>query len=123
MLDKQAFRETYHFLDKEVIIEIIDIFLSEYETKLQKLEQNLADGDLPGIRFTAHNIKGVVSNFNVSELYQQAKELEQTATALVESGGEGLDKEAMLLKIREIRKSTEIMATDLRELRTEMLAE
>lgn len=70
MLDKQAFRETYHFLDKEVIIEIIDIFLSEYETKLQKLEQNLADGDLPGIRFTAHNIKGVVSNFNVSELYQ-----------------------------------------------------
>ena len=63
MIDHVRFKENFVYLDKEVVIEIIDIFLGEYKDRLSNLKKNIAEQDFTSLKFNAHSLKGVIANF------------------------------------------------------------
>ena len=62
-MQKDIFFSTYEDFDKSVIIEIIDIYLNEYQTKLEELLLLINSGDFESVKKAAHSIKGSNSVF------------------------------------------------------------
>jgi len=82
MIDKQLFIESFKVFDREVVVEIITIFFEEYPQRFEKMDRNIADQNFKELAFNAHSLKGVVSNFAAPVLFELAKEVELTASAL-----------------------------------------
>lgn len=89
MIDRQEFNETFQYFDKEIIVEIIDIFLSEYDERFKNLRANVAERDFEKLKFNAHSLKGVIANFKDPVTIDQSKRLDDMAKNKVENG---LDK-------------------------------
>ncbi len=122
MVNKQNFYETYQFFDKSVIVEIIDIFVSEHAERFEKLSKNIIDRDFQNMRFNAHSLKGVIANFSAPVPLEMVRAYEKSAASLLENKGEGFNEELMLSQLEEIKKATEIMAVQLNEIKVEMLS-
>jgi len=82
MINKQLFIDTFKVFDREVVVEIINIFFEEYPLRIERMEKNMAEQDYKGLAFNAHSLKGVVSNFSAPALYELAREVEKMASAL-----------------------------------------
>lgn len=76
MIDKATFTAMYENFDKEVVVEIIDIFIKEYPERISQLEQDIRSGDLESLYKHAHSLKGVIANFYDEEARQLALALE-----------------------------------------------
>jgi HPt (histidine-containing phosphotransfer) domain-containing protein len=63
MIDRQKLNQNFQYFDKETIIEIIDIFFSEYPERVEKIQNNINAKDFIQLKFNAHSLKGVVANF------------------------------------------------------------
>jgi len=122
MVNKQNFYETYQYFDKSVIVEIIDIFISEYTERFEKLSQNITDRDFQKMRFNAHSLKGVIANFSAPEPLELVRSFEKTSAALLDNNGEDFDESRMIKNLEEIRKATVIMARQLDEIKQELLS-
>jgi HPt (histidine-containing phosphotransfer) domain-containing protein len=122
MVNKQNFYETYQYFDKSVIVEIIDIFISEYAERFEKLSQNITDRDFQKMRFNAHSLKGVIANFSAPEPLELVRSFEKNSAALLDNNGEGFDESFMIRNLEEIRKATVIMARQLDEIKQELLS-
>lgn len=79
IIDWEKFKATFQYYDKEIIIQIVDIFESEFDDRFAKMLQNVENLDLEKLRFNAHSFKGVVSNFMAPEPYALARQLEDQA--------------------------------------------
>lgn len=121
MVHKQNFYDTYQFFDKSVIVEIIDIFISEYAERFEKLTKNIVDRDFQNMRFNAHSLKGVIANFSAPVPLEMVRDFEKSAAHLLETNGSGFDGTAMAKNLEEIRKATVIMADQLAEIKSEIL--
>ena len=77
MIDKDIIRENFKYYDKSVIVEIMDIFLSEYPARFEKLQKNIIELNYSGINENAHSLKGIVSYFSpdIAELTRQIEAL------------------------------------------------
>jgi HPt (histidine-containing phosphotransfer) domain-containing protein len=82
MINKQLFLDTFKVFDREVVVEIINIFFEEYPLRIEKMDKNMAEQDYKELAFNAHSLKGVVSNFASPTLFQLAKDVEKMASAL-----------------------------------------
>lgn len=122
MVNKQNFYETYQYFDKSVIIEIIDIFISEYAERFEKLSKNIAERDFQKMRFNAHSLKGVIANFSAPEPLELVRSFEKASASLLDTNGEGFNEALMISNMEEIRKATEIMARQLDEIKHELLS-
>jgi len=109
MIDKEQFIENFKPFDKEVVLEIIDIFIQEYPERMQELEKNIREDDFDSIRFNAHSLKGVVANFIAPEPKDLAKELEER--------GKNKETEGNLEVFQELKEKTSILVDELNELR------
>jgi HPt (histidine-containing phosphotransfer) domain-containing protein len=74
--------DTFKVFDREVVVEIINIFFEEYPLRIEKMNLNMAELDYKGLAFNAHSLKGVVSNFAAPTLFELAREVEKMASAL-----------------------------------------
>lgn len=63
VIDKTTFIETFGYFDKSIVREIIDIFTGEYTDRLDKIKNGIEKKDFSGLKFEAHSMKGVISNF------------------------------------------------------------
>jgi hypothetical protein len=63
MIDKVKFKEMFAYYDKEVVAEVIDDFISEYETRLREIQAAIENGDAEMIRQTSHSFKGMTGTF------------------------------------------------------------
>jgi HPt (histidine-containing phosphotransfer) domain-containing protein len=79
LIDWERFKETYQYYDKEVVVQIIDIFDSEFEDRFAKMKASYSTRQLDDLRFQAHSLKGVVANFMAPEVYDLARQLEEQA--------------------------------------------
>jgi hypothetical protein len=122
MVNKQNFYETYQFFDKSVIIEIIDIFISEYAERFEKLNKNIVERDFQNMRFNAHSLKGVIANFSAPVPLEMIRAYEKSAALMFENEGNGFDEARMISELEEIRKATKIMADQLNEIKEEMIS-
>lgn len=76
LINDQSFNESFSYFDKEIVVEIIDIFLNEYEDRLSTIKKCIDDVDFQNLKFQAHSLKGVVANFSAPKVQELAKILE-----------------------------------------------
>lgn len=116
MIDKQLFIDSFKIFDREVVVEIITIFFEEYPQRFEKMDQNMAEQNFKELSFNAHSLKGVVSNFAAPVLFELAKEVEKTASAL-RDGNIDLDLTRKLnIYYPKMKAATAEFYTDLTEL-------
>jgi len=77
MIDKLKFKEQFSYFDKEVVVEIINIFEEEYPGRMADMTRFIHAKNLTELRKAAHGFKGVIGNFELDgDSYNLAKELE-----------------------------------------------
>lgn len=106
LLDKKVFEKNFSLFDKDSIIEIVEIFNKEYEKKKEELNEDMADKEYERMKFHLHSLKGMVSNFDTSTLYDIIKEAEIAA----------INKNEIIYQlIPDLLKKTELLIEDLEE--------
>ncbi len=76
VIDKEKFQENFKHFDKELIVEIIDMFITEHPDRMSQIKKNIDDSDMDALRFNAHSFKGVIANFMAELPKSHAKDLE-----------------------------------------------
>lgn len=80
VFDAEKFKEQVAY-DRELLIEIIDLFLSEQLTQISEMREAAAAGDFDRLYLTAHTIKGSLASLHAGVGRQRAEELEAVARA------------------------------------------
>jgi len=109
IINKEQFQENFKYFDKEIIVEIIDLFVNEFDERMEKLKDCIERSDRENLRFNAHSLKGVIANFVAEEPHQLAKSLEDTA----------LEKDQAELNniYHSLYASTSMMVDELKDIR------
>jgi HPt (histidine-containing phosphotransfer) domain-containing protein len=109
MIDKVTFNEMYDNFDKEVVVEIIDIFINEYPARMQAIHEAILSLDFDAINKRCHSLKGVISNFYDEEARSLAYVLEQK--------GRQCDSTGLLETFVLMKPATESLLNELKALR------
>ncbi len=79
--------------DRELLQEIIEVYLEEYPRMLQEIRDAVGQSDSERLRIAAHTLKGAVANFGAKAAVQAAQELETMGkSGNVGQAAETLDK-------------------------------
>jgi two-component system, sensor histidine kinase and response regulator len=62
--------------DRELLAELIKIFLEDCPQRLQELDQAVKEGNASGVRQAAHSLKGMVAGFGANSAHGLAAEME-----------------------------------------------
>lgn len=76
MIDKTTFSANYEIFDKEIVKEIIEIYIQEYPDRMVNLKKNIEENDLDSLYKNAHSMKGVTANFFDKDTEEVARLLE-----------------------------------------------
>lgn len=76
MIDKTTFAANYEIFDREIVKEIIDIYIQEYPDRIVKMTKDIADKDMESLYKNAHSMKGVTANFFDKDTEELARQLE-----------------------------------------------
>ncbi|MFH1297489.1 MAG: Hpt domain-containing protein [Bacteroidota bacterium] len=109
MIDREKFKENFIYLDKEVVIEIIDIFLSEYAERLTAIQKNIIEQNFKGLKFNAHSLKGVIANFMDPLCIELSRRLDEQAKDEKSNGLQEL--------FDNLKRETESLVKELREIK------
>lgn len=105
MIDHQKFVNNFRHFDKEIVSEIIDLFIEEYPSRFSTLQQNINESDFESLQFHAHSLKGVISNFLDNGTKDLARRLEEK--------GKNSDPENLSKLFEELKLSTENLLKEL----------
>jgi HPt (histidine-containing phosphotransfer) domain-containing protein len=86
IIDWDQFNENFQYYDKEVIFEVVNIFVNEYEARINTLQKNINEKDYTNLAFNAHSFKSVIGNYMASKPYELARKLEELANNNSEEG-------------------------------------
>jgi HPt (histidine-containing phosphotransfer) domain-containing protein len=123
MIDRVSFKERFGYFDKEIVVEIIDIFIEEYDERIKKITRVIKDQNADELKKTVHAFRGVIANFEVECVsYQKADSMEQEASDLLTEIKEGRmfskdDSEAFFARISD---DFELFKTDSLDLLNEL---
>ena len=78
--------------DKELLLELLDIFQEDFITKRETLAQAIAQKDFTKIKEVAHSMKGASGNISAKRMHATCLQLEQKAKENDVSGLEDLLK-------------------------------
>nr|NQU89736.1 Hpt domain-containing protein [Bacteroidota bacterium] len=85
MVNKDKFRDQYSFFDKEIVVEIIDIFINEYDDRIEKIHKHILSGDLDNLKKSSHAFRGVIGNFETDcSAYKSIEKIELSSIQQVE---------------------------------------
>jgi HPt (histidine-containing phosphotransfer) domain-containing protein len=114
MIDRQKFDNTFLQFDKETVVEIIDIFLSEHDERFAKLRKNVAERDFDQLKFTAHNLKGVIANFMDPVTINLATKLDEMTRNHTEVGIDQV--------FEELESNTILLIEEMKKIRQEFIS-
>lgn len=80
VLDLDEFMERVQD-DKELLLELLDIFEADYEVKRQDLEKAIEGGDFQTVSNIAHSLKGASGNISAKALRESFYKLEDMGKA------------------------------------------
>ncbi len=86
MIDRKKMNENFQYFDKEIVVEIIDIFISEFDNRFENIQKNLAEHDFVQLKFNAHSLKGVIANFMDPVTIEFSRKLDEMAKNKEEVG-------------------------------------
>ena len=79
IIDWDQFNENFQYYDKEIINELIIMFVDEYDDRISNLQKNIDQGDFVTLAFNAHSYKGVIANYMAPRAVDAAGKLEEAA--------------------------------------------
>jgi HPt (histidine-containing phosphotransfer) domain-containing protein len=86
MINEKKFADTYVHFDKETVVEIIDIFIEEYEERIGKISQQIENRDFENLQKSAHAFKGVIANFEMECMaYEEITMIEEKSRIFLDS--------------------------------------
>ena len=86
MINEKKFADTYVHFDRETVVEIIDIFLEEYNERIEKITKQLKNRDFEELKKSAHAFKGVIANFETEcNAYDEISEILEESHQLAEN--------------------------------------
>ena len=108
-IDKERFKENFGYFDKEVVLEIINMYLEEYPQRIEVIKKNIDEKDFENLKFNAHSLKGVISNFVAEDARLAAKQLEDKGAAK--------DPESLDELFEELKEKAGEVYNDLQEIK------
>ncbi len=111
MIDKETFSNNYEIFDKEIVREIIEIYIQEYPERMVNLEQNIRDNDLDSLYKNAHSLKGVTANF-----FDKATE---EIARVLEAKGKDNDPSGLQELFEQLKVTSAKLIDELKELKVE----
>jgi HPt (histidine-containing phosphotransfer) domain-containing protein len=112
MIERDDFREHFKYFDREVVVEIIDLFLETYQQQLTDLQKCITALDMEKVNMHAHSLKGLAGTFVDPDAKDIAAAIEEMA-----KNGEALGMPELFTRLR---TSTHQMAGELKEIRDQM---
>lgn len=109
MIDRKTFSMTYENFDKEVVVEIIDIFIAEYPERMAAIKKALDESDFDALNKHSHSLKGVVANFYDDTTHQLARQLEMK--------GKGQELAGAPELFHQLREGAQNLVEELKEIR------
>ena len=88
-IDWVQFNENFQYYDKEIVKEVISIFIDEYDQRMANLKKNIEERDFTNLAFNAHSLKSVIANYMAPRAYELALTLEDLAK---NNSDEGIDE-------------------------------
>jgi HPt (histidine-containing phosphotransfer) domain-containing protein len=79
VIDWAQFNDNFQYYDKTIIIEVIDLFFEEYDSRIAALQKNIDENDFKALAFNAHSLKSVISNYMAPEALEVTRKLEELA--------------------------------------------
>ena len=77
VIDWDQFNENFQYYDKSIIVEIIELFVEEYEQRISALQKNIDGHDFTSLAFNAHSLKSVISNYMAPKALELTSKLEE----------------------------------------------
>lgn len=108
MIDKTTFSANYEIFDKEIVKEIIEIYIQEYPDRIINLQKNIEEKDLESLYKNAHSLKGVTANFFDKDTEDLARQLESKGKEGDDSGIEAI--------FEQLKITSEKLVAELKEL-------
>ena len=96
MINRETFSMNYEIFDKEIVKEIIDIYIQEYPIRMKNIKQYIADNKLEELYKEAHSLKGVTTNFFDEDTVELARQLESKSKENDNSGLEEIYDELLI---------------------------
>jgi len=78
-IDWAQFNENFQYYDKDVIKEVINIFIDEYDKRISDLKKNIEEKDFTSLAFNAHSFKSVIANYMAPKALELTRKLEELA--------------------------------------------
>ena len=85
MIDMENFKKNFKHNGKEVVVQVLNIFLDKYSENLRILQKSINELDFEKLDQKAHALKGVVAYMS-EELSALCFELEQKGKEKIEEG-------------------------------------
>ncbi len=90
MINKDDFKERFGHFDKEIVVEIINIFIEEYDDRITKITAYIEEQNIDALRKAIHGFKGVIANFdNVGQAYKKGNYIENETAELLQEINQG----------------------------------
>jgi HPt (histidine-containing phosphotransfer) domain-containing protein len=90
MINEKEFLEKYVHFDKETVAEIIDIFLKEYQERIDRLTRSIEKRDLEELQKNAHAFRGTISNFDThTKAWHEILQIEEEVKTVVQQIKQG----------------------------------
>ncbi len=126
MINEVKFAETYVHFDRETVVEIIDIFIEEYDERIEKITRQLKTKNFEELKKSAHAFKGVIANFETEcAAYEEINEILEESHYLLDNNkfdemneqqqGELVNK--LLVKFDSFKKHSRQLYFQLKEIR------
>ena len=85
-IDWAQFNENFQYYDIEIVKEVINIFIDEYDQRIANLKKNIEERDFTNLAFNAHSLKSVIANYMAPRAYELTLTLEDLAKNNSEEG-------------------------------------
>lgn len=83
MMNIEDFKERFAGFDNDTIVEIIDLFIQEYDDRINNISQFIVNQNFTEFKKEVHAFKGVMSNFDAECLaYQKIFSMHHEASLL-----------------------------------------
>ena len=79
VIEWEQFNDNFQYYDKEIIIEVIEIFVNEYDDRIKNLQENIDEKDFAKLMFNAHSFKSVIANYMAPKALELTRKLEEAA--------------------------------------------
>jgi hypothetical protein len=90
MINEKLFHEKYVHFDKETVVEIIDIFINEYQERIDRISRSLDMRSLENLQKNAHASRAVIGNFDMdTRAFHEISSIEDQTRLLLQEIKEG----------------------------------